>query len=54
MVLAGRVEREAVEEGSKPEREGVRSALRFCVMESSIVLRDTRRKSAWLGWVSWI
>jgi len=34
-----------VEEESKPAVEGVRSALRFCVMLSSIEARDSRRKS---------
>lgn len=34
-----------VEEGSKPVREGVRRALRFWVMESSITPRERRRKS---------
>lgn len=34
-----------VEAGSKPAVEGVRSALRFCVMLSSIEARDIRRKS---------
>lgn len=34
-----------VEEGSKPRSEGVRRALRFWVIESSIVLRERRRKS---------
>lgn len=38
-------ERDDVEEGSKPRCAGVRRAFRFCVMESSIVLRDMRRKS---------
>lgn len=35
-----------VEEGSKPAREGVMRALRFCVIESSMEDRDIRRKSA--------
>lgn len=35
-----------VEEGSKPAAAGVCSALRFCVMESSIDALDMRRKSA--------
>jgi len=34
-----------VEEGSKPVDAGVRRALRFCVMLSSIEERDIRRKS---------
>lgn len=34
-----------VECGSKPAEAGVRRALRFCVMESSIVPRERRRKS---------
>ncbi len=34
-----------VELGSKPVEAGVRSALRFCVMLSSIEERDIRRKS---------
>jgi hypothetical protein len=40
-----RLWREEVEEGSKPEREGVRRAFRYWVIESSIVDRDMRRKS---------
>lgn len=32
--------------GSKPRAAGVTRALRFCVMESSRVLRDSRRNSA--------
>ena len=39
------MERVAVEEGSKPRREGVSRALRFCVIESSVVARERRRKS---------
>ena len=35
----------AVERGSKPSRAGVMSAFRFCVIESSIVPLDMRRKS---------
>jgi len=35
-----------VEEGSKPAVEGVRRALRFCVMLSSMEAREIRRKSA--------
>ena len=34
-----------VEDGSKPAREGVTRALRFCAMESSIAPRDNRRNS---------
>ena len=34
-----------MEEGSKPRCAGVASALRFCVIESSTVPRDMRRKS---------
>lgn len=34
-----------VDEGSKGVCEGVCSALRFCVIESSIVPRESRRKS---------
>lgn len=34
-----------VDVGSKPRCAGVSSALRFCVIESSIVLRDMRKKS---------
>lgn len=34
-----------VEDGSKPSVEGVRRALRFCVMLSSTVERDILRKS---------
>jgi len=34
-----------VEEGSKGADEGVRRALRFCVMLSSIEERERRRKS---------
>lgn len=49
MVVAGRGERVAVEVGSKPKREGVSSALTFCMMLSSMLLRDRRRKSAWRG-----
>jgi hypothetical protein len=41
-----------VEEGSKPRWPGVRSALRFCVIESSVVLREMRRKSGEGGLVS--
>jgi hypothetical protein len=37
--------RVVVEEGSKPDVEGVRSAFRFWVILSSIELRDIRRKS---------
>ena len=37
--------RTVVEDGSKPVREGVRRALRFCVMLSSIAEREIRRKS---------
>jgi hypothetical protein len=37
--------RVVVEDGSKPDVEGVRRALRFCVILSSIELRDIRRKS---------
>lgn len=35
----------AVDVGSKPEEAGVRRALRFWVMESSIEARERRRKS---------
>lgn len=38
-----------VEEGSKPAVEGVMSAFRFCVIESSIAALDIRRKSACHG-----
>lgn len=41
----GRVGRTEVEEGSKAWVEGVRRALRCCVMLSSIVVRERRRKS---------
>ena len=41
----GDMERVAVEEGSKPRMAGVRRALRFCVIESSVVARERRRKS---------
>lgn len=34
-----------VDVGSKPRCAGVSSALRFCVIESSMLLRDMRRKS---------
>lgn len=34
-----------VEAGSKPEAEGVTRALRFCVIESSIALRESLRNS---------
>jgi hypothetical protein len=45
--------REDVDDGSKGAEEGVSSAFKFCVIESSIVLRDMRRKSIWvLGLVS--
>jgi hypothetical protein len=36
-----------VEEGSKPAVEGVRRALRFCVMLSSMEARESRRKSVY-------
>lgn len=42
----GRGVRIEVEEGSNAVDEGVSSALRFCVMLSSIEARDMRRKSA--------
>lgn len=42
----GRGARTDVEEGSKPAVAGVRRALRFCVIESSIEALDIRRKSA--------
>lgn len=45
----GGIWRAAVEEGSKRVLEGVMRALRFWVMESSIVPRDIRRKSALEG-----
>ena len=35
--------------GLKAGREGVRRALRFCVIESSTVLRERRRKSGLRG-----
>lgn len=38
-----------VEVGSKAWREGVRSALRFWIMLSSMVLRERRRKSVVRG-----
>jgi hypothetical protein len=34
-----------VESGSKPRWAGVSSAFKFCVIESSIVPRDMRKKS---------
>ena len=37
--------RDEVEDGSKPEREGVISAFRFWIILSSMVLRESRRKS---------
>ena len=37
--------RAAVDEGSKPAWAGVTRALRFWTMESSMVLRDNRKKS---------
>lgn len=43
--LDGRGVRVDVEVGSKPVEAGVRRALRFCVMLSSIEERDRRRKS---------
>lgn len=45
-------EREEVEVASNGRAEGVRRAFRFCVIESSIVLRERRRKSAWWDLVS--
>ena len=48
----GRSWREAVEEASQGMREGVMRALRFCTMESSIMPRETRRKSGGGGWLS--
>jgi len=50
-VVAGR--RSEVEEASKPAREGVRSALRFCVIVSSRKAREVARKAVWWG-VSWV
>ncbi len=41
----GRGARREVEEGSKPALEGVTRALMFWVMESSMALRESRRKS---------
>jgi len=41
-----------VDEGSKPSVDGVRRALRFCVMLSSIEARDIRRKSNYYTKVS--
>lgn len=41
----GRGLRVEVEVGSKPAVEGVKRALRFCVMLSSIEAREMRRKS---------
>lgn len=35
-----------VDEGLNGVEDGVKSALRFCVIESSIVERERRRKSA--------
>ena len=46
IVGLGEGRRVEVEVGSKVEREGVRSALRFWIMLSSMVLRERRRKSA--------
>ena len=43
--LGAESERDVVEDGSKPRWAGVRRAFRFCVIESSIVPRDIRRKS---------
>jgi len=45
MVRCEFIWRVEVDEGSKPALEGVRRALRFWVMESSIALRERRRKS---------
>lgn len=52
-VVAGR--RSEVEVASKPAREGVRSALRFCVIVSSRKAREVARKAVWWGvsWVGW-
>lgn len=41
----GRTWREAVDEGSKPRVEGALRALRFCMILSSTVERERRRKS---------
>jgi hypothetical protein len=40
-------EPDEVDAGSKGREDGVRSAFRFCVIESSTVPRDMRRKSRW-------
>lgn len=45
-------ERDDVELGSKPRCAGSRSALRFWVIESSVVPRDMRRKSREVGLIS--
>ena len=45
----GSICRSAVDEGSKRDLDGVIRALRFWVIESSIVPRDIRRKSALEG-----
>ena len=42
---AGVVERVDVDEGLKGIRDGVTRALRFCIMLSSVVARERRRKS---------
>ena len=46
---AGRVCLSAVDLGSNPAFDGVRSAFKFCVIESSMVPRDIRRKSTIKG-----
>lgn len=46
---SGKICRSAVNDGSKRGLDGVIRAFRFCVIESSIVPRDSRRKSALEG-----
>ena len=43
-----RVCADEVDCGSNPSEAGVKSALRFCIIESSIAPRERRRKSATL------
>lgn len=45
----GRICRSAVDEGLNPCLDGVTRALRFCTIESSIMPRDSLRKSALSG-----
>lgn len=50
-IWRGRAGRVDVLRGSNRAVEGVMSALRFCIMESSIVEREMRRKSRFVsGW----